>query len=87
MSNLDQLFYPVVLYLCLVAFGPWGVGYFLEGEVGIVFAWGMFVNGSWLPTYTTLIYTYWFLAPYWFIMLAGVTWTVGNNYDGKGLFI
>jgi len=80
-SNTNQLFYSVVIYFIMVAFGPWGLGYFLDDGLGVVFAWGMIVNGTLLPTYTTLIYSYWFMAPYWFIMLAGVTWIVGNKYE------
>lgn len=80
-SNVDQIFYPVVGYLALVAFGPWGIGYFLENDIGIVFSWGIFVAGTWLPTYTTFIYSYWFMVPYWYIMLAGITWIVSAKYD------
>jgi len=80
-SNLNQIFYPVLAYLALVAFGPWGVGYFLEDEIGVVFSWGMFISGTWLPCYTTLIYSYWFMVPYWYIMLAGITWTVSMKYE------
>jgi len=80
-SNVDQIFYPVVGYMALVALGPWGIGYFLEDEVGVVFSWGIFVAGTWLPTYTTFIYSYWFMVPYWYIMLAGTTWIVSAKFD------
>ena len=83
MSNVDHIFFPVAAYLGLVTLGPWGIGYFLDDEVGVLFAWGMWVNGTWLPTYSTLIHTYWFLAPFWFIMMAGVTWMVANKYEGE----
>ena len=78
-SNLNCIFYPVVVYLAWVAFGPWGIGYFLEDDIGVVFSWGLFVLNTWLPTYTTMIYSYWFMIPYWFIMMAGVTWTVARR--------
>ena len=45
-SNTNQLFYSVVIYFIMVAFGPWGLGYFLDDGLGVVFAWGMIVNGK-----------------------------------------
>ena len=49
-SNTNQLFYSVVIYFIMVAFGPWGLGYFLDDGLGVVFAWGMIVNGKGAPT-------------------------------------
>ena len=81
MANLDRIFYPTMLYLLTVAFGPWGIGYFLQDEIGIVFSLGIYINGTWLPTYSTIIYAYWFMVPYWYIMMAGVTWISTNKYQ------
>jgi hypothetical protein len=36
--------------------GPWLIGEILEGHTGIVFVWGMFVNGSYLPVCLTYFY-------------------------------
>ena len=44
-------------YLCLWCFtGPWFLGEFLEGHTGVVFLWGMFVYGSYLPLCLTYVY-------------------------------
>ena len=36
--------------------GPWFVGELLEGYIGVVFVWGMFVYGSYLPVCLTYLY-------------------------------
>ena len=55
-SNTNQLFYSVVIYFIMVAFGPWGLGYFLDDGLGVVFAWGMIVNGECYCTLAIKIY-------------------------------
>ena len=43
--------------LCLWCFtGPWFLGELLEGHTGVVFVWGMFVYGSYLPLCLTYVY-------------------------------
>ena len=36
--------------------GPWFLGELLEGHTGVVFVWGMFVYGSYLPLCLTYVY-------------------------------
>ena len=36
--------------------GPWLVGEIMEGHTGVIFAWGMFVHGSYLPVPLTYLY-------------------------------
>lgn len=49
MANIDSLFYPLVLYAMYLPLGPWSVGELIDGHIGVVFAWGIIVNGVFLP--------------------------------------
>jgi hypothetical protein len=56
MSTVDRLFWPVILYPLYLSFGPWSIGYLVEDHLGVIFAWGIFVNGSYLPGSFTYAY-------------------------------
>lgn len=56
LSTVDRLFWPIVLYPVYLTFGPWSIGYIIEDHVGIIFAWGIFVNGAYLPGSFTYAY-------------------------------
>lgn len=58
LSNIDELFYPVVLYTLYLPFGPWFAGDVIDGRIGIAFAWGTFFAGKFLPG--TMSYFYGF---------------------------
>ncbi|XP_054263073.1 transmembrane protein 62-like [Macrosteles quadrilineatus] len=49
LANLDSFYYPLVLYPVYTTFGPWAVGEVIENHIGVIFAWGTFVNGAYLP--------------------------------------
>ncbi|XP_024083837.1 transmembrane protein 62-like [Cimex lectularius] len=49
LSNIDRLFFPIVLYPLYLAVGPWSVGELIEGFTGVIFIWGIFINGTYLP--------------------------------------
>jgi hypothetical protein len=36
--------------------GPWSIGEVIEGYTGIIFAWGIIVNGAYLPGSFTYAY-------------------------------
>jgi len=36
--------------------GPWSVGEVIEGYTGVIFAWGIIVNGTYLPGSFTYAY-------------------------------
>lgn len=48
-AKCDALFYSLTLFILYVAIGPWFVAELLEDHLGVVFIWGMYVNGSFLP--------------------------------------
>ncbi|XP_018565162.1 transmembrane protein 62 [Anoplophora glabripennis] len=56
LSTIDRLFWPVIIYPVYLAFGPWSVGYIVEDYIGVIFAWGIFVNGAYLPGSFTYAY-------------------------------
>lgn len=57
-ANIDRFFIPLVLYPLYLAFGPWSVGEIIEGHIGVIFAWGLFVRGTYLPGSFTYAYGY-----------------------------
>ncbi|KAL1122046.1 hypothetical protein AAG570_003452, partial [Ranatra chinensis] len=55
-ANLDRFFYPLTLYPLYLTIGPWSVGELIHGHVGVLFAWGTFINGTYLPGAFTYAY-------------------------------
>ncbi|EFA02740.2 Transmembrane protein 62-like Protein [Tribolium castaneum] len=76
LSTVDRIFWPIFLYPLYLSFGPWSVGYLVEDHVGVIFAWGIFVNGSYLPGSFTYAYGFiqlvTFQIPLTFILAHGV---------------
>ncbi|MPC58595.1 Transmembrane protein 62 [Portunus trituberculatus] len=60
--SVDRLFWPLVVSAVYVPVGPWFVGEVIEDHIGVVFAWGIFVNRSYLPG--SLTYAYGFFQQY-----------------------
>lgn len=56
MSTMNTFFWALVLYPIFLAIGPWSIGYLVENHIGVVFAWGIFVNGAYLPGSFTYAY-------------------------------
>ncbi|QQP37988.1 Transmembrane protein 62like, partial [Caligus rogercresseyi] len=56
LSSHRELLLPLVVYILYIQFGPWAVGYFISDRLGILFAWGMFIDGSFLPADTTYLF-------------------------------
>lgn len=56
LSTIDRIFWPLVLYAFYLLVGPWSIGYLVEDHLGIIFAWGIFVNGTFLPGSFTYAY-------------------------------
>lgn len=56
LSAVDVTFWPLILYPVYLTFGPWSIGYLVEDHVGVVFAWGIFVNDTFLPGSFTYAY-------------------------------
>lgn len=56
LSTVDRLVFPIIGYCLYLTCGPWSFGEVIDGHVGIVFVWGIFVNGSFLPGTLTYFY-------------------------------
>ncbi|KAJ9593699.1 hypothetical protein L9F63_014747 [Diploptera punctata] len=56
LSTVDRLFYPLVLYALYLTVGPWSIGEVIEGHTGMIFAWGIVINGAYLPGSFTYAY-------------------------------
>ncbi|CAH0560338.1 unnamed protein product [Brassicogethes aeneus] len=56
LSTVNRLFWPMILYPVYLIIGPWSIGYLVEDHIGVIFAWGIFVNGAYLPGSFTYAY-------------------------------
>lgn len=56
LSTIDRVFYVLMLYTLYVAVGPWTVGEIIEGHTGVIFMWGTFIEGMYLPGGLTYLY-------------------------------
>ncbi|XP_071537020.1 transmembrane protein 62-like [Panulirus ornatus] len=54
--SVDRLFWPLIVTAVYMPVGPWFVGEVIEDHIGVVFAWGTFVNRSYLPGSLTYAY-------------------------------
>ena len=48
-SAQNFIFRPIIVFLLYLPFGPWMVGELLDGHLGIIFSWAIFVYDSMLP--------------------------------------
>ncbi|XP_008553541.1 transmembrane protein 62 [Microplitis demolitor] len=56
LSTVDRLFYPLIFYAVYLTVGPWAIGEIIDDQIGVVFAWGMFIKDSYLPGSFTYAY-------------------------------
>ncbi|XP_055598866.1 transmembrane protein 62-like [Uranotaenia lowii] len=56
LSTVDRLVFPLIGYCLYLTCGPWSFGEVIDGHIGIVFVWGIFVNGAFLPGTLTYFY-------------------------------
>ncbi|OWF41194.1 Transmembrane protein 62 [Mizuhopecten yessoensis] len=55
-SRISSLFYPLVSFALYIGIGPWFVAEILEGHFGVVFIWGLYVKGSFIPGSLAYLY-------------------------------
>ncbi|XP_060073255.1 transmembrane protein 62-like [Ylistrum balloti] len=55
-SRISPLFYPLVSYTLYIGIGPWFVAEILEGHFGMVFIWGLYVKGAFIPGSLAYLY-------------------------------
>ncbi|XP_060803616.1 transmembrane protein 62-like isoform X2 [Amyelois transitella] len=56
LSKIDRIYYPLILYTIYLPFGPWAIGELIDDHIGIVFAWGIVVKGTYIPEAFTYMY-------------------------------
>lgn len=80
LSSVDRIFWPTVLYPIYLTVGPWSVGFIVEERLGAIFAWGIYVDGVFLPGSFTYAYgflqMFTFQMPLIFILANGVDFRV-----------
>ncbi|XP_020279068.1 transmembrane protein 62-like isoform X2 [Pseudomyrmex gracilis] len=58
LSTVDKVFFTLMLYSLNMAIGPWSVGEVIDGHIGAIFVWGIYVENSYLPGGITYFYGY-----------------------------
>lgn len=56
LTTIDRMFWPLVIYPIYLTFGPWSIGHIIEDYMGVIFAWGILVNNTFLPGSFTYVY-------------------------------
>ncbi|XP_078419066.1 transmembrane protein 62 isoform X2 [Cetorhinus maximus] len=56
LCKINIFFYPVLLFTCYVALGPWFVGEIIDGQFGACFVFGIVVDGHFLEGSLTFIF-------------------------------
>lgn len=56
LSSVNRLFVPIVLYCLYLTVGPWSIGEVIDGHMGVIFSWGIYVNGGYVPSSLTYLY-------------------------------
>lgn len=58
LSTVDRLFWPIIGYCIYLAVGPWSFCEIIDGHYGVIFVWGIYIDGSYLPGSLTYLYGY-----------------------------
>jgi hypothetical protein len=82
-ASADKLFYPIIIGPIYLLIGPWALGYFLKDSLGVLFFWGLYVEGVVLPGNLASVYGLICIVPYLYLMLIYVTCVVGCSYECK----
>lgn len=56
LSTVDRIFLPLIGYCFYLTVGPWSIGEVIDNHMGIIFSWGIYVNGGYLPGSLTYLY-------------------------------
>lgn len=78
LSKTDKLFYPLVFAALYISIGPWALGYFLDDQLGLLFPWGLFIDGHVLPADVTHLYGIIFMFPYLYLLTFGLAFKINR---------
>uniref|UniRef100_A0A6B2E9D5 Uncharacterized protein n=1 Tax=Phlebotomus kandelakii TaxID=1109342 RepID=A0A6B2E9D5_9DIPT len=62
LASVNRIFYPLLVFFIYLLVGPWSVADVIDGHIGVVFMWGIVVNGVLLPGSLTYLYGFFQLA-------------------------
>ena len=68
----NSLMLPITFAAIYVSLGPWAFGYILDDHLGLLFPWGLFIDGHVLPADVTHLYGVFFMFPYLYILTIGL---------------
>lgn len=89
LSSIDRIFWPLIIYPIYLTVGPWSIGYIVENHIGAIFAWGIYVDGKFLPGSFTYAYGFiqllTFQIPLTFILAHGVDYRFQNLVKKPGI--
>ncbi|XP_059485481.1 transmembrane protein 62-like [Neocloeon triangulifer] len=81
LSTVDRIFFPLTIYALYLTIGPWSIGEVIENHTGIIFAWGMVINGSYLPGSLTYAYGFIQLFTYHFPLTLYLAHTADKRFQ------
>ncbi|CAL4108459.1 unnamed protein product, partial [Meganyctiphanes norvegica] len=79
--SVDRLFWPIIISTLYYPLGPWMVGEVLENHIGIIFAWGTFVNHSYLPGSLTYAYVFFQMMTFHIPLILALSHCVDVRYS------
>ncbi|GAB0096777.1 Neurotransmitter-gated ion-channel ligand-binding domain [Sergentomyia squamirostris] len=56
LASVNRLFFPLFIFYIYMLVGPWAAGDIIDGHFGVVFMWGIVVDGIILPGSLTYLY-------------------------------
>lgn len=56
LSTVNRIIWPIVGFCLYLTFGPWSVSEVIDGHVGFIFVWGIFVKNAYLPGSLTYLH-------------------------------
>ncbi|XP_041352830.1 transmembrane protein 62-like [Gigantopelta aegis] len=83
-SRINLTYYSLLGSVLYITFGPWFAGEMLEGHTGVVFVWGIFVKGTFLPGSHTFFYGIFQMITFNIPLLLFVSNTVDLLYIASG---
>lgn len=73
LSSVDQIFWPLVVYMLYLPVGPLMIGELLDDQYGVIFSWGIFVYNSFLPGSLTFAYGFGLVIGYILPLILGLS--------------
>lgn len=56
LASVDRIFWPIFAYMVYLAAGPWAICEVIDDHYGVVFLWGIYVDGTYMPGTLTYLY-------------------------------